>query len=204
VNAIEKVGFEVEWIETPSDLEHADRVIFPGVGHFGHCMSTLSKAGFVEPLKQFVASGKPFMGICVGMQALFNGSEESPSVAGLGIIPGKLKLFNSETKAVPHIGWNSAATRTFTDSSLYGLRPRSKYYYVHSYALPVETETLEGWDLAIAKYGDEDFVGAVSKGNVFATQFHPEKKWKGGSEGSKGVSESGATHAAFRSSYQGR
>jgi glutamine amidotransferase/cyclase len=143
-------------------------------------MSTLSKAGFVEPLKQFVASGKPFMGICVGMQALFEGSEESPSIAGLGIIPGKLKLFNSETKAVPHIGWNSAATRTFTDSSLYGLRPHSKYYYVHSYALPVETETLEGWDLAIAKYGHEDFVGAVSRGNVFATQFHPEKSGKAG------------------------
>jgi glutamine amidotransferase/cyclase len=136
-------------------------------------MSTLSKAGYIEPLRRFIASGKPFMGICVGMQALFEGSEEDPAHAGLGVIPGKLKLFDSSTKAVPHIGWNSAATRSFTDSSLYGLRPHSKYYYVHSYARPVEG--LEGWDLATAKYGDEEFVGAISRGNIMATQFHPEK-----------------------------
>ncbi|KAA8908239.1 hypothetical protein FN846DRAFT_681531 [Sphaerosporella brunnea] len=173
VNAIERVGYTVEWIKSPSDLETAESVIFPGVGHFGHCMSTLSKAGYIEPLKRFIASGKPFMGICVGMQALFEGSEEDPAYPGLGVIPGKLKLFDSSTKAVPHIGWNSAATRASPDGSLYGLRPHSKYYYVHSYARPVEG--LEGWDLATAKYGDEEFVGAVSRGNIMATQFHPEK-----------------------------
>ncbi|KAI5821473.1 hypothetical protein BZA77DRAFT_299663 [Pyronema omphalodes] len=177
VNAIEAVGYDVEWIKSPSDLENAERVIFPGVGHFGHCMSTITKAGFVEPLKNFIATGKPFMGICVGMQALFEGSEESEH-PGLGVVPGKLKLFNSTTKAVPHIGWNSAATRTFTDSSLYGLAPHSKYYYVHSYARPIEE--LEGWDVATAKYGEEEFVGAISKGNIFATQFHPEKSGKAG------------------------
>jgi len=120
------------------------------------------------------------MGICVGMQALFDGSEESPE-AGLGVVSGKLKLFNNETKAVPHIGWNNAATRTFTDNSLYGLRPHSKYYYVHSYArIVADAKELEGWDLATAKYGEEEFVGAISKGNIFATQFHPEKSGKAG------------------------
>ncbi|KAF8254117.1 imidazole glycerol phosphate synthase HisHF [Wilcoxina mikolae CBS 423.85] len=143
-------------------------------------MSTLAKAEYIEPLKRFIASGKPFMGICVGMQALFEGSEESPE-EGLGVVPGKLKLFNSETKAVPHIGWNNAATRAFTDNSLYGLRPHSKYYYVHSYARAVvDAKELEGWDLATAKYGEEEFVGAISKGNIFATQFHPEKSGKAG------------------------
>lgn len=150
------------------------RVIFPGVGHFGHCMSTLSAAGYVEPLQAFIASGKPFMGICVGMQALFAGSEESATHAGLGVIPGTLRLFDSATKSVPHIGWNSAATRTITDESLFGLKRNAKYYYVHSYAKQIDND-LDGWDVATAKYGDEEFVGAISKGNVFATQFHPEK-----------------------------
>ena len=144
-------------------------------------MSALKEAGFVEPLKRFIESGKPFMGICVGMQAMFEGSEESPEHAGLGVIPGKLKLFDNTTKSVPHIGWNSAATRAFTDKSLYGLRPHSKYYYVHSYAKAIVNESeLAGWDIATAKYGDEEFVGAVSKGNIFATQFHPEKSGKAG------------------------
>ncbi|KAI5859109.1 hypothetical protein BZA05DRAFT_383371 [Tricharina praecox] len=174
VNAIERVGYTVEWVKSPSDLETAERVIFPGVGHFGHCMSTLSAAGYVEPLQAFIASGKPFMGICVGMQALFAGSEESATHAGLGVIPGTLRLFDSATKSVPHIGWNSAATRTITDESLFGLKRNAKYYYVHSYAKQIDND-LDGWDVATAKYGDEEFVGAISKGNVFATQFHPEK-----------------------------
>lgn len=143
-------------------------------------MTTLAAAGYVEPLKKYVASGRPFMGVCVGMQALFEGSEENPSVPGLGLIPGKLELFDSTTKAVPHIGWNSAATRAYTDSSLYGLTPHDKYYYVHSYACPVSQEGLDGWDIATAKYGNEEFVGAISKGNIFATQFHPEKSGKAG------------------------
>lgn len=114
------------------------------------------------------------------MQALFEGSEENPSVAGLGVIPGQLKLFDASTKAVPHIGWNNAATRDHTDESLYGLKPHNKYYYVHSYARPTNQPGLEGWDIASAKYGDEEFVGAISRGNIFATQFHPEKSGKAG------------------------
>ena len=193
MNAIERVGFEIEWIQSPEDLAAAEvsptlptiyqfpstdfsqRVIFPGVGHFGHCMQTLSKAGYTEPLKSFINSGKPFMGICVGLQALFAASEESPSIPGLGIIPGTLRLFDPATKSVPHIGWNSAI------GSFYGLRPHSKYYYVHSYAAPVDDSLLaDGWDVATGVYGEEEFVGAIGRGNVFATQFHPEKSGTAG------------------------
>jgi len=125
------------------------------------------------------------MGICVGMQALFEGSEESPQVKGLGVIPAHLKKFDDKDKSVPHIGWNSANTSRpgqVTDESLYGLRPNSKYYYVHSYAGLYEEGKLEkdGWTIATARYGDQEFIGAVEKENVFATQFHPEKSGAAG------------------------
>lgn len=120
------------------------------------------------------------MGICVGLQALFEGSDENVNVPGLAIIPGRLSRFNDSTKSVPHIGWNSAnpfKDRETSGSSVYGLRPRSKYYYVHSYAVPYRQGELEaaGWHVATARYGDEEFVGAIAKGRIFATQFHPEK-----------------------------
>jgi glutamine amidotransferase/cyclase len=125
------------------------------------------------------------MGICVGVQALFESSEEDPHVKGLGVIPGRLRKFKDTDKSVPHIGWNSANTSRpgqVTDDSLYGLRPTSKYYYVHSYAVPYEEGKLEkeGWAVATARYGDEEFIGAVAKDNVFATQFHPEKSGAAG------------------------
>lgn len=125
------------------------------------------------------------MGICVGLQALFEGSTESPHVPGLAIIPGKLIRFDDEDKSVPHVGWNSAATTASEGSpgqSLYGLRNSSKYYYVHSYAVPYHDGLLEreGWNVATAKYGSERFVGAVARGNLLATQFHPEKSGAAG------------------------
>jgi glutamine amidotransferase/cyclase len=145
----------------------------------------LEKAGYIEPIRKHIKAGKPFMGICVGIQALFEGSEEDSQVKGLGVIPSKLKKFDDKDKSVPHIGWNSANTsRTgeVTDESLYGLRPSSKYYYVHSYAAPYEEGKLEkdGWAVATARYGDEEFVGAIAKDNIFATQFHPEKSGAAG------------------------
>ena len=120
------------------------------------------------------------MGICVGLQALFEGSAEDPGVPGLGLIPGRLIKFDDADKSVPHIGWNSAITSKLgmpRPGSLYGLRAQSKYYYIHSYAVPYQERALEqnGWAVATAKYGSETFVGAIGKNNVFATQFHPEK-----------------------------
>ncbi|KAL1609603.1 Histidine biosynthesis bifunctional protein hisB [Nothophoma quercina] len=185
VNAIEKVGYTVEWVKSPADVPAADKLIIPGVGHFGHCLSQLEKAGYVEPIREHIKAGKPFMGICVGLQALFEGSEEDSEVKGLGVIPSRLRKFNDADKSVPHIGWNSANTsRTgqVTDESLFGLRPTSKYYYVHSYAAPYEEGKLEkdGWQVATARYGDEEFIGAVAKDNIMATQFHPEKSGAAG------------------------
>ncbi|CRG84660.1 glutamine amidotransferase [Talaromyces islandicus] len=181
VNAINKVGYEVEWIRSPEEVANAQTLILPGVGHFGHCMSQLSSSGFLEPIREHIRSGKPFMGICVGLQALFQGSAEDPNVPGLGLIPLQLRKFDDKDKSVPHIGWNSAKIREST-GSLYGLDPESKYYYVHSYAAPYEAGILEeqGWSVATAHYGDEEFIGAIARGNVFATQFHPEKSGQAG------------------------
>lgn len=156
-------------------------------------MQVLHDKGFVPALKAYVASGKPFMGICVGLQALYEGSEEDPDVQGLGIIPGKLKKFDATTKAVPHIGWNSAAT---DERAVYGLGERSKYYYVHSYAGPGELiAPLEaaGWTIAKGKYGEEEFIGAVAKGKLFATQFHPEKSGVAGLRAIKAFLDQDAT-----------
>lgn len=151
------------------------KLILPGVGHFGHCLSQLSSAGYLPALRAHIESGKPFMGICVGLQALFSTSAEDPDCSGLKVVPGALDRFDDSAKAVPHIGWNNASCPT--NPMLYGLRPDSKYYYVHSYKYPYKKGDLEdlGWAVATGTYGNETFVGAVAKGNVFATQFHPEK-----------------------------
>jgi len=155
-------------------IDNLQKLILPGVGHFGHCMTQFSSAGYVPALKKHIESGKPFMGICVGLQALFEGSSENTTVPGLGVIKGHLDRFDDSTKAVPHIGWNNANT---AGKEVYGLRPNSKYYYVHSYKVPYRKGELEaqGWSVATGNYGGEEFVGAVAKGNVLLTQFHPEK-----------------------------
>lgn len=141
-------------------------------------MEALQKKGYAEPLKEYIASGKPFMGICVGMQSLFEGSDES-DFPGLGVIPGKVKHFNSDTKAVPHMGWNGAQVlkkykNQQSQDTSFSIKDDSVYYFVHSFAVPY-SEELKGWALTTTKYGDEIFVSSVQKGNVFATQFHPEK-----------------------------
>ena len=117
----------------------------------------------------------------MGLQALFEGSDEDPTVPGLCLIPGRLHKFNDGNKSVPQIGWNSATTLRERES-LCGLRPTSKYYYVHSYAIPYRKGELEnlGWSVATATYGDEEFVSAIGRGKIFATQFHPEKSGAAG------------------------
>ncbi|KAG6077783.1 hypothetical protein E4U16_002024 [Claviceps sp. LM84 group G4] len=174
VNAIEKLGYEVDWVRSPEDVSRAEKLILPGVGHFGHCLSQLSQAGYLPAIQQHINEGKPFMGVCVGLQALFEGSAEDADVPGLGVIKGRLGRFDDSDKSVPHIGWNSAST---TSQAMYDLRPDSKYYYVHTYRMPYIKGELEsqGWTVATGTYGTETFVGAVAKGNIYATQFHPEK-----------------------------
>ncbi|OAA42234.1 imidazole glycerol phosphate synthase hisHF [Metarhizium rileyi] len=174
VNAIEKLGYEVDWVRSPEDVPRAEKLILPGVGHFGHCLSQLSQAGYLPAIQKHIDEGKPFMGVCVGLQALFEGSVEDAQVPGLGIVKGSLGRFDDSTKSVPHIGWNSAST---AGQSMYDLQPDSKYYYVHTYRLPYVKGELEsqGWTVATGTYGTETFVGAVARGNIYATQFHPEK-----------------------------
>ncbi|CAM1500777.1 Fc.00g099390.m01.CDS01 [Cosmosporella sp. VM-42] len=174
VNAIEKSGYDVEWVRSPEDVPKAEKLILPGVGHFGHCLSQLAQAGYLEPIRKHIEAGKPFMGVCVGLQALWEGSVEDPDVPGLGVIKSKLDRFDDSDKSVPHIGWNSANTG---GKAMYDLQPDSKYYYVHSYKFPYTKGELEaqGWTVATGTYGTETFVGAVAKGNIYATQFHPEK-----------------------------
>ncbi|PFH58740.1 hypothetical protein XA68_13300 [Ophiocordyceps unilateralis] len=177
VNAIEKLGYQVEWIKSPDDVPKAERLILPGVGHFGHCLSQLSQANYLSAINKHISDGKPFMGICVGLQALFEGSAEDRSVSGLAMIKGSLGRFDDAAKSVPHIGWNSA--NVVGGCAMYDLGPTAstKYYYVHSYNFPYVPGRLEeeGWTVATATYGAETFVGAVARRNVYATQFHPEK-----------------------------
>src|SRR5271170_7461429 len=122
-------------------------------------MSALQHKDVIPALKEYITGGKPFMGICVGLQALFAGSDESPNSPGLDILRGQVTKFSSAGKAVPHIGWNNAAFRDSEDSQseIYGLRGASKYYYVHSYAAPFSadmTTLLDDWHVATGRYGD--------------------------------------------------
>jgi imidazole glycerol-phosphate synthase len=196
INACNQLGFKVNRITDPSQIPQAkvsppnsliQKIMFCGVGNFGHCMNALQNRQVISALRDYILAGKPFMGICVGLQALFSGSEESPSIPGLGILPGKVERFSSKDKAVPHIGWNNAAFRDSEDSQseIYGLRGSSKYYYVHSYAAPFSAENtrlLDSWHVATGRYGDEEFIGAIAHRQYrqLATQFHPEKSGKAG------------------------
>jgi glutamine amidotransferase/cyclase len=193
-NAIASLGFSVQYITNGADpaLSTCERLILPGVGNYGHFVQQLHNRGFIDPIKQYISSGRPIMGICVGLQTFFNGSEESPGVEGLSLVKGQLSKFDSSTKSVPQIGWNSISlttslTTSTPSSSLYGISPNNKYYFVHSFAairtpeqLAQLTSPSSGWELATCTYLDETFIAAMARDNVFATQFHPEKSGRAG------------------------
>jgi glutamine amidotransferase/cyclase len=175
-NAIRELGFEVTDAACGEDILSAEKLVFPGVGSFGLVMSQLVDDGFVEPLKRRIQENRPFLGICVALQALFEGSEESPGVHGLGILKGKVKRFSDCGLAVPHIGWNGIKLQK--DCSLFEDYHGEKLYFVHSYH--GRTEDVPGdWKLATTDYGEE-FVSAVCRGNIIACQFHPEKSGAAG------------------------
>ncbi len=175
-NAIRKLGGTVKDVESPEDILTAEKLIFPGVGSFGLVMDRLREGGYIAPLKRRIAENKPFLGICVALQALYEGSEESPGVSGLGIIPGQVVRFVVKDLAVPQIGWNGI--RMVKQSPLFENYNNEKLYFVHSYHARVTEETGD-WILAVTDYGRE-FVSAVEKGNVSAFQFHPEKSGAAG------------------------
>ena len=177
-NAIHHLGFDVADVERPADVLRAERLIFPGVGAFGAAMERLHRLGYVEPLREYLAAGRPFFGICIGLQSLFEGSEESPGVAGLGLIPGVVERFPAGALSVPHMGWNGL--RPLRDSALLTGMQRDKFYFVHSYRVSSTTDNAD-WVLAETDYGSP-FVSAVQRGLVMAVQFHPEKSGARGLE----------------------
>lgn len=169
--AFDFIGAESVITDNPEIINACDRILLPGVGSFGDAMDSMHKSGLVETVKQNALSGKPFLGICLGLQLLFEESEESPGVKGLGIFKGKIKKFSSDMGLkIPHIGWNSLEIKQ--KDTLFKNVPENSYvYFVHSYYLHAEDEN----DVAtVTNYGI-DFHSAVGKNNVFATQFHPEK-----------------------------
>lgn len=169
--AFDFIGAESVITNDPEVILSADKILLPGVGSFGDAMDSMEKNGLVETVKECALSGKPFLGICLGLQLLFEESEESPGVKGLGIFKGKIKKFSSDMGLkIPHIGWNSLEIKQ--NDTLFKDIPENAYvYFVHSYYLHAEDEN----DIAtVTNYGI-DFHSAVGKNNIFATQFHPEK-----------------------------
>ena len=184
--ALERVGAQAEVIDTPEQIAAAQRLILPGVGAFADGMEHLRQRGMVQPLLQYAASGKPMMGICLGMQLLFDSSmEDAPSednpIQGLGVLPGKVVRFQEDQGPskprlkVPHMGWNeikfAPGTPLFT-----GLDCGDHAYFVHGYyCVPDESSDVA----ATTGYG-HTYCSAVHRGNVWATQFHPEKSQRVG------------------------
>ncbi len=169
--AFKKIGEDVVVSRDSKEILAADRVVLPGVGAFGDAMDKLRGYGLVDTIKQAAASGKPFLGICLGLQLLFESSEESPGVTGLCIGKGKiLRIPDKEGLKIPHIGWNDLSINP--KSRLFRGLPEKPYvYFVHSYYLKAENEA----EVAATTEYSAHIHAAFESGNVFATQFHPEK-----------------------------
>jgi imidazole glycerol-phosphate synthase subunit HisH len=182
--ALESVGGDVTVSRDAEDVRRADRVVLPGVGAFADCYRNLEKSGLLEPTLEHIAQGKPFLGICVGMQLLFSEGHEFGVHKGLDLIPGVVDGFSTDMAdpeqpgmnlKVPHMGWNRVEQQK--EHPLWqGIPDNSFFYFVHSfYAQPKEQPLIAG----SSNYGIE-FTAAVAKDNIFATQFHPEKSQKNG------------------------
>lgn len=169
--ALEALGAETVVTRDPEVIAGSSRVILPGVGSFGDAMERLNQYGLPDVIRRTVSGNKPFLGICLGLQLLFEESEESTGVPGLGILKGKiLKIPQTEGLKIPHMGWNSLNLKP--DSRLFaGIRDQEYVYFVHSYYLKAQEESQVA---ATTWYGTE-IHAAVEAGNVFACQFHPEK-----------------------------
>lgn len=174
--ALEHLGAEVRVSPDAADIGTADKLVLPGVGAFGDAAVELRRRGLFEPVRGFIRAGKPFLGICLGLQLLFASSEESPGAEGLGVVPGRVRLFHSKTVKIPHMGWNQIAIRR-SDRLLEGVPEGSYFYFVHSYyAVPDDASAV----LASCRYGEEEFPAIIQRDNIYAAQFHPEKSQKAG------------------------
>lgn len=175
-HACEYVGLDATITSDPQDIKNADSLILPGVGAFADAMKNLKNLGLVDPILNHVTQKKPFMGVCLGMQLLFESSEEFGNHKGLGVFPGKVVKFPDQNPAgknirVPHIGWDKISIRK--KSPIFkGFKDGDFMYFVHSYFVKTNSSDIIA---ATTDYDGVEFVSAVARDNVFAVQFHPEK-----------------------------
>lgn len=172
LKAVRYLGCEAEIVENAGQLGQAQKVILPGQGHFSSMMKSLDERGLIGPLKQWFAQGKPFLGICLGLQALYEGSDEAPDVPGFSVLRGRVQRLEGVFK-VPHLGWNQLGIER-ESSLLQGVEQASFVYYCHSFYAPVTPESV-----AVTEYGSK-FAAAVEAGAIRAVQFHPEKSGETG------------------------
>jgi len=174
INAIEKLGETVRVAQNSQEILGAEKLVFPGVGNFGNMIHILNQKQFMDPLKTYLLSNRPFLGICLGLHALFEKSEEAPDLTGLGILKGCARRFYVK-RSVPHIGWNGIKVKQ--PSILFNdFNGDEKFYFVHSYYVdPMDTSVV----MTTTDYGIE-FVSGIQTGNIMATQFHPEKSGTAG------------------------
>lgn len=172
--ALRKIGCKVEVTDNPATIEKAAGLILPGVGSFKDCMANLAGKNLINPVCEFIRSGHPFLGICLGMQVLFTESEEFGRSRGLNIFKGKVIRFcKGYGLKIPHMGWNSIKIKKRAPL-LEGIPDNSYFYFVHSYyGVPEDTDTVA----TTTEYGME-FTSSIWKDNIFACQFHPEKSQK--------------------------
>ena len=171
--ALQHVGADARLVDEPSEAAGAAGVVLPGVGNFGECMAALRASGLDVVAERAVAEGIPFLGICVGMQMMYEGSEESPGVAGLGILPGCIRLLPDGVKR-PQMQWNRLDLTRPDSPVLSGLGDDAWVYFVHSYAAPAGDDVI-----ATCDYGGP-VVAAIGRERLWATQFHPEKSGASG------------------------
>ena len=177
-NALRALGQDPVIIASPEQAADATHLLLPGQGEFGDTMDRLEQRGLATFLKDWIAADRPYFGICVGYQILFNGSEESPDTPGLGILSGTVRRFSDEPGLkIPHMGWNSATATRGETPVWQGLGEDPYFYYIHSY-FPEPASA--GPVVAKTTHGTQTFAGAVERGNLFACQFHPEKSQKAG------------------------
>ena len=171
-NTLDSIGANYEIVSDADGLRQADKIILPGVGHFGQLIRSLDSLGVRETLegRERIAAGVPFLGICLGMQALFEGSEEAPELCGLGLYPGRVRRFAVGAR-VPHMGWNELELQG-QPRLLRDVGARPYVYFAHSYYVPAEVAGERA--AAICEYGIR-YAAAIESENVFGVQFHPEK-----------------------------
>lgn len=175
-NALERAGCDAEVCADATRADAFDRLILPGVGSFRAAMTTLDRTGWTDALKAYAASGRPLLGICLGMQLLFGIGEEHGPTEGLGLVPGRVVRFEPEPPLrVPHVGWNGLV-RIARHPLFAGVKPQVDFYFVHSYhCVPDDADNV----IATCDFGGE-FVASVARGNVAGMQFHPEKSQPAG------------------------